>query len=218
MADMFSIDGDKIATERRLDRPKPSPRALAAFQAIFKTPSELTPEPHEDDDQVASQSEEEHDSQASGIVEAESSGGHARSIATPQNGTATAKPADAASSQQASEIRAEQREAVDRPQSPFHTYDWVLAKLRDKPSTTFLEIRRLADRGRFEVSEGHYKRARQAIAGELPIGGSAKIDAIVEDTISLLREPIDECRRYRDAAQEIVGICERALRELDANA
>ncbi|MCB9881063.1 MAG: hypothetical protein H6832_05420 [Planctomycetes bacterium] len=218
MADMFSIDGDDIATERRLDRPKPSPRALAAFQAIFKTPDEPAPERQEPEpqgevDQDASESADDREGQSSGALESEARSARAYRGTTHQNGAPVANPTAAATPRAATVIHA-RTESVDRPQSPFHTYDWVLGKLRDKPSMTFLEIRRLADRGRFEVSEGHYKRARQAIAGELPIGGSSKIDAIVEDTIALLREPIHECKRFRDAAHEIAAICERVLREL----
>ncbi len=104
---------------------------------------------------------------------------------------------------------------VDRPKSPFHVYEWVVDKLRAKPSTTFLEIRKLALIGNFEVSEGHYKRARQTVADELPTKGNSRIDAIVQDTIALVRQPVEEYQRLRRAAEEIAAICDRALASLE---
>lgn len=100
---------------------------------------------------------------------------------------------------------------VDRPSSPFHVYEWVLEKLRANPTTTFLELCRRADLGRFTVSEGHYKRARRVVDEERERSSDAQIDALVEETLALLKRPLGELRQLRLAAREIAEICDEAL-------
>lgn len=106
----------------------------------------------------------------------------------------------------------------DRPASPFHVYEWVLRKLEDRPATTFLQLRRLGERGNFTVSEGHYKRARREIDGRMSELRAPQIDALVEDTLALIRKPIEETRRLRAAALEIAEICDEALASVTPSA
>lgn len=99
----------------------------------------------------------------------------------------------------------------DRPASAFHVYDWVLRKLRARPSTTYADLSALAARGRFSVSEGHYKRARQQVAGESSRSTSTAIETILADTLQLIRAPLADLRQLREVVDEIASICDDAL-------
>lgn len=103
---------------------------------------------------------------------------------------------------------------TDRPASPFHVYEWVLDKLRENPAATYRELQRKGEVGNFRVAEGHYKRARRVVDGELPAMSSQQLDALVQETLEIVRAPLAELRKFREAAREIAQICDDALSAL----
>lgn len=74
-----------------------------------------------------------------------------------------------------------------------------------------MQLQRLAERGNFAVSEGHYKRARREVDGRMPELSQSQLDALVEETLALVRRPLGEVQKLRAAACEIAEICDEVL-------
>ena len=216
MEDLVNGDAEQGAARALTsDGPKPSPRALAAWEALFeKMPSA--------GDDAKAERDERRDSDASSgsngtrvpSVLPDSPEPRAREAlgAEPPPSTSALAVSAPAEPAPVDVLPAEREaEAVDRPASLFHVYDWVVDKLRARPSTTYRELCRLGELGNFSVAEGHYKRARRQLDDELPNLDSRQIDALIEDTLQLIRAPLADLERLRAAAAEIATICGEAL-------
>ena len=218
--------------------PRASPRAVAAWESLFESLPSAGSQAREAESREAES--REAGSREAGSREAESEGSSSAETSPGTQLTGTA-PADSQSAERERAEQASLQDAlrasaalpapepqvalpqpavepavavepaIDRPASPFHVYEWVLSKLRERPATSYAELCRRGEAGNFRIAEGHYKRARRVIDGELPKMSQVQLDALIEDTLALIRAPLDDLRALRGAAEEIAQICDDAF-------